>query len=147
MWKERCSKMENCHLNLIQIFMNYSGNSTHFFSKFTAHRHVGETNMNTYSSRSHTIFRMVCTLCMSSCLSFKLSFLETNHELFELDYWEQADNWWLWSRTPMWCSSCLCLGIYPFHAFHYILIMNFPSENQFHCFPILRSFFGKVWLV
>ncbi|KAJ7549092.1 hypothetical protein O6H91_07G039700 [Diphasiastrum complanatum] len=24
-----------------------------------AHRHVGETNMNTYSSRSHTIFRMV----------------------------------------------------------------------------------------
>lgn len=24
-----------------------------------AHRHIGETNMNVYSSRSHTIFRMV----------------------------------------------------------------------------------------
>jgi hypothetical protein len=24
-----------------------------------AHRHVGETNMNVHSSRSHTIFRMV----------------------------------------------------------------------------------------
>lgn len=24
-----------------------------------AHRHIGETNMNLHSSRSHTIFRMV----------------------------------------------------------------------------------------
>lgn len=31
-------------------------------SKTAAHRHIGETNMNVYSSRSHTIFRMVCLL-------------------------------------------------------------------------------------
>lgn len=29
----------------------------------SAHRHVGQTNMNVYSSRSHTIFRMVSTQC------------------------------------------------------------------------------------
>lgn len=30
-----------------------------YFFKISAHRHFGETNMNLYSSRSHTIFRMV----------------------------------------------------------------------------------------
>lgn len=37
---------------------------------FTAHRHIGETNMNLYSSRSHTIFRMVELLFLSILLSF-----------------------------------------------------------------------------
>jgi len=30
-----------------------------FLHRILAHRHIGETNMNLYSSRSHTIFRMV----------------------------------------------------------------------------------------
>lgn len=43
-----------------------------------AYRHVGETNMNVYSSRSHSIFRMVgpCrSLCFLLSNSFKLGSL------------------------------------------------------------------------
>lgn len=36
--------------------------------KHAAHRHIGETNMNVYSSRSHTIFRMVHLLLIFLCL-------------------------------------------------------------------------------
>jgi len=32
------------------------------FAIVSAHRHIGETNMNVYSSRSHTIFRMVISV-------------------------------------------------------------------------------------
>ena len=38
----------------------------HHLSHNAANRHIGETNMNERSSRSHTLFRMVCCLATSA---------------------------------------------------------------------------------
>ena len=65
-----------------------------FFAFLSAHRHIGETNMNVYSSRSHTIFRMVTSVlsdvnffsfCFFRCLCLPLCPINT---LCLIDNWE-----------------------------------------------------------
>ncbi|RDX81147.1 Kinesin-like protein KIN-7O, partial [Mucuna pruriens] len=50
-------------LDFMEHILCYPYQLTNFFLMFfafvSAHRHIGETNMNLYSSRSHTIFRMI----------------------------------------------------------------------------------------
>lgn len=48
------------------------------YFKISAHRHIGETNMNLHSSRSHTIFRMVT---LSSLYSYFRTYLVLHDSL------------------------------------------------------------------
>lgn len=61
-----------CNVNfavIVKIFFYHSKYSIlTFFPWCSAHRHIGETNMNLYSSRSHTIFRMVSGVFSLICL-------------------------------------------------------------------------------
>ena len=46
-------------LVVFEVVFKLISSALKFLSLCSAHRHVGQTNMNVYSSRSHTIFRMV----------------------------------------------------------------------------------------
>lgn len=75
--------------------------------KHAAHRHIGETNMNVYSSRSHTIFRMVRLFLIFLFLT-KIKFFRLSFASIIADNWEPRQNWGWRCWWFLWCCPCIC---------------------------------------
>ena len=99
----------------------------------SVNRHFGETNMNARSSRSHTIFRMVClwVLCICFCyliLPLCQSILANRLNAFDFylncisGYWKQGK--WLIFKLR-WCYSCFCPGLW-----HFILLVLILLDGE-----------------
>ena len=79
----------------------------------SAHRHIGETNMNLYSSRSHTIFRMVeiWPFLSRDLVLVTFSFTKIVHLI---NFKTIADNWKQGKIGGYWlmrCSPGVCFGM------------------------------------
>ena len=103
-----------------------------------AHRHIGETNMNLHSSRSHTIFRMVhlssfgSFWCMKNCLSALLYTFDCTYRLLRVGKELKMGTWLIHVMQFVYQFLYAKFAKILYHNMSYLLIIIFSS------FPFLE---------